>query len=124
MNIQKAQCPHPYHDPSINCERISSWGKIIFEVPLEKGCTIDCLQKYLEMLDDEVKIFENVAKVYRSLKIEPDGTLPEFEFNDVINYYMGEFERLKNKNIQDLFNTNISELEFPGIPKAKDNIKL
>ncbi|EGC31932.1 hypothetical protein DICPUDRAFT_13521, partial [Dictyostelium purpureum] len=52
------------------------------------------------------------SKIFKSLKVSKDGTLPVFEFSDVFNYITGE-PILYQKNIQDLFKVNLLDFDIP-----------
>ncbi|KAM9960940.1 hypothetical protein ACTFIW_010100 [Dictyostelium discoideum] len=87
----------------------------LFDLEIPDGSTAE----YVSGLVESFEKYKSTAMLYASLKPKEDGTYPSFKFLDVIDYYTGN-ERLRNKNIQDLFTINILDLNFPGIKKRTD----
>ncbi|KAM9963900.1 hypothetical protein ACTFIW_005541 [Dictyostelium discoideum] len=79
-------------------------------------CTVECLNDFIESLEK----YKSISTLYKSLKVNEDGSLPRFNFSDVLYYYNGNDSFNENKNIQDLFTINILDLNFPGFKKRTD----
>ncbi|EGC39420.1 hypothetical protein DICPUDRAFT_23835, partial [Dictyostelium purpureum] len=78
-----------------------------------EDCTNECLQSYIQKLELDVIRAQTILDVYKSLKVPEGGTIPKFNFGDVMFYYQEKDDAISNKNIQDLFNINLSNLNFP-----------
>ncbi|KAM9959867.1 hypothetical protein ACTFIR_000968 [Dictyostelium discoideum] len=91
-------------------------------------CTVECLNDFIESLEK----YKSISTLYKSLKVNEDGSLPPFNFSDVLNYYGGKDFLVdnngndsfnENKNIQDLFTINILDLNFPVTTETITNTK-
>ncbi|KAN0045643.1 hypothetical protein ACTA71_006021 [Dictyostelium dimigraforme] len=87
----------------------SSMSEKFFDIEFTPKCNVSCINQISE--------FINMLKAYqillKSIKINEDGTIPLFLLSDVYNYYIGNDNFVDNKNIQELFNVNILDLDFP-----------
>ncbi|KAM9947262.1 hypothetical protein ACTFIT_000584 [Dictyostelium discoideum] len=67
------------------------------------NCTAECIKEVVERLE----MYKTASILYQSPKVNEDGSLPLFQFRDVLHYYSGSDHLVQVKNIQDLFTVNI-----------------
>ncbi|KAM9987311.1 hypothetical protein ACTFIZ_005355 [Dictyostelium cf. discoideum] len=80
----------------------------LLDIEFYSDCNADCIDQISKSID-LVKTYQILLK---SIKLNEDGTIPYFDISDVFNYYEGLDDLVTNKNIQDLFNVNIMDLDM------------
>ncbi|KAM9945799.1 hypothetical protein ACTFIT_004074 [Dictyostelium discoideum] len=96
-----------HHHPNFT-ENLFQYDNLL-EFEFGKNCTAECIKEVVERLE----MYKTASILYQSLKVNEDGSLPPFQFRDVLNYYIGEDHLVQDKNIQDFFTINILDLNFP-----------
>ncbi|KAM9963915.1 hypothetical protein ACTFIW_005556 [Dictyostelium discoideum] len=98
----------------------SSLSEKFFDIEFTPRCSVKCINQ----LSECINMFKAYQILLGSIKINEDGTIPFFFLlSYVFNYYTGNDNFVENKNIQELFNVNILDLDFPfekrsaGTPK-------
>ncbi|KAM9959622.1 hypothetical protein ACTFIR_000705 [Dictyostelium discoideum] len=80
----------------------------LFDIQFSFKYNADCINQISESID----LFKAYQILLKSIKLNEDGTIPYFALSDVFNYYGGLDDLVINKNIQDLFNVNIMDLDL------------
>ncbi|KAM9979823.1 hypothetical protein ACTFIZ_006066 [Dictyostelium cf. discoideum] len=103
-----------HHHPDFT-EKLFQYDNLL-EFEFGKDCTAECIKEVVERLE----MYKTASILFQSLKVNEDGSLPPFQFRDVLNYRSGNDFLVQDKNIQDLFTINILDLNFPGTRKRTD----
>ncbi|KAM9959809.1 hypothetical protein ACTFIR_000910 [Dictyostelium discoideum] len=103
-----------HHHPDFT-EKLFQYDNLL-EFEFGKNCTAECIKEVVERLE----MYKTASILYQSLKVNEDGSLPPFQFRDVLHYQSGEDYLVENKNIQDLFTINLLDLNFPDGQKRTD----
>ncbi|EAL62522.1 hypothetical protein DDB_G0289843 [Dictyostelium discoideum AX4] len=96
-----------HHHPD-STEKLLQYDNLL-EFEFGKDCTAECIKEVVESLE----MYKTASILYQSLKVNEDGSLPLFQFRDVLHYHSEDY-LVEDKNIQDLFTVNILDLNFPG----------
>ncbi|KAN0028730.1 hypothetical protein ACTFIV_010582 [Dictyostelium citrinum] len=105
---------HHHHHPDFT-ENLFQYDNLL-EFEFGEDCIAECIKEVVERLE----MYKTASILYQSLKVNEDGSLPLFQFRDVLHYYSGSDHLVQDKNIQDLFTINILDLNFPGSRKRTD----
>ncbi|EGC32835.1 hypothetical protein DICPUDRAFT_155190 [Dictyostelium purpureum] len=90
--------------------------------PFREGCCDECRQNFLKVYIELRETLDTFITLFRGIKLSKDGKIPMFSMFEVADYYEGKDRYLGgvNKNIQDLFDINLLDLNIPFLKKRKD----